>query len=281
MLRRLFQRLFWRRSLNFYLRNWLVPGDALRSVTVLDAMRSANLVLAEESAGPVGGPLLLLAPHPDDEVIGPGGTLIGLLERGASVTVAFLTDGTIDPERALVRRAEARASAKALGFHAQFFGLPADGIPLDEGAALLEHLLAEMRPAALMLPFVLDDNDDHRRASELLLHLRDLPADLPIWAYQVYTSLPANRVVDITNLADEKVRAINRYTSQVTRRDWAHFALGLNAMNIRMLSKPGVRYVEAFLALPAARYVALCESYFGSDAQPCYLGSRYRSMART
>lgn len=269
------------RDLGFYLRHWLVPGDAIRSSAVLETMRQTNIVMAEESEGPIEGPVLVLAPHPDDEVIGPGGTLISLLQRGVRVTVAFLTDGTNDPNAAAIRREEATASAEALGFQPRFLGLQADAIPLSEGAAQLQRLLAEIRPAALMLPFVLDDNDDHRRTSELLLRIPDLPPELPIWAYQVYTALPANRAVNITRVADAKAKAIGRHASQMKRRDWAHYALGINAVNIRLLPKQGVRYVEAFLALPAARYVALCESYFGPDAQPCYLGSRYRSMART
>src|SRR5579885_3094484 len=44
-----------------------------------------------ESFGPE--PVLVLAPHMDDEVIGPGGTLRRHVEAGAAVTVVFLTDG--------------------------------------------------------------------------------------------------------------------------------------------------------------------------------------------
>src|SRR5208283_1519588 len=42
---------------------------------------------------PAAESVLVLAPHMDDEVIGCGGTLAKHAARGASITVAFLTDG--------------------------------------------------------------------------------------------------------------------------------------------------------------------------------------------
>ena len=40
-----------------------------------------------------GGPVLVLAPHPDDEVLGVGGTMARLAEAGAEVHVAIVTTG--------------------------------------------------------------------------------------------------------------------------------------------------------------------------------------------
>lgn len=271
----------WRRlrgkDLDVYLKAYLVPGDGQRSSMVLETLRQTNLIAAEECNGPEAGPVLVIAPHPDDEAIGPGGTLIRLVERGLPVTVVFLTDGSVLPESAARRRQEAEASVARIGCRARFLGFPPDAIPLA-AAEVLAEVVAEERPAAVMIPFVLDDNDDHRRANQLLLALSLPKAVQPtVWAYQVYTALPVNRVVDITAVADGKVEAIRCHASQMARRDWAHFALGLNAVNIRMIRKPEARYVEAFLALPMDRYQDLCRDYFQKDARPCYLGERYRS----
>src|SRR5450830_2122469 len=66
--------------------------------------------------------VLVLAPHPDDEVFGCGGALADLLERGARVDVVLVTDGAAgarnEEERgriASVRREESRCALKALG----------------------------------------------------------------------------------------------------------------------------------------------------------------------
>lgn len=42
---------------------------------------------------PPGGNLLVIAPHPDDEIIGAGGMILAALERGNSVHILYLTDG--------------------------------------------------------------------------------------------------------------------------------------------------------------------------------------------
>ena len=72
---------------------------------------------------PVKGRVLVLAPHPDDETIGPGGALIQHAAAGDEIHVLFVTAGTsgdptgaADPaEYAACREREARAAAEVLG----------------------------------------------------------------------------------------------------------------------------------------------------------------------
>ena len=69
-----------------------------------------------------GASVLVVSPHPDDDVIGCGGTLARLAERGTPCTVAYVTDGSqsypgsaaFAPERiARIREAEARQALAA------------------------------------------------------------------------------------------------------------------------------------------------------------------------
>src|SRR5437762_25173 len=71
-----------------------------------------------------GGPLLVLAPHPDDESLGCGGLIAEACGRGQDVHVVILTDGTGShpnsrawPRHRLkaLREAEAREAVAALG----------------------------------------------------------------------------------------------------------------------------------------------------------------------
>jgi LmbE family N-acetylglucosaminyl deacetylase len=59
--------------------------------------------------------VLALAPHPDDEVLGAGATLLGLAGDGWEVVVRGVTLGS-DPERRDERAAEAREACRRLGF---------------------------------------------------------------------------------------------------------------------------------------------------------------------
>lgn len=206
---------------------------------------------------------MVLAPHPDDEVIGPGGTLIKARKRGAEITVLFLTNGEPEAERSRIRQAEAERVAQTVGFSAEFLGLPIYGLASSPGAAdILASRLRRLRPDAILTPFLLDDNDDHRATAGLLA--RSIPAAqlddyTEVWAYQVYSALPANVLVPLGGDAGSKADAIRLYASQMEVRDWANFALGLNAYNTRLAPRRcRDKHIEAFFVLSLIEYLDLC-----------------------
>ncbi|RVP23300.1 PIG-L deacetylase family protein, partial [Sinorhizobium meliloti] len=64
------------------------------------------------------GRTLVVAPHPDDEVLGAGGTIARLAAEGEEVFVAVVTEGkppAFDPEATARIQAEARQAHRALG----------------------------------------------------------------------------------------------------------------------------------------------------------------------
>lgn len=269
-----------RREYRFVFTDWRKIGDLNRSAAVLDTLRFNDLIRPTLTDPAAGGSVTLLAPHPDDEALGAGGTLLTLRDRGTPLRIVFLTDGEAEPG-ATRRREEAGASAAELGAEAVFIGLPADAMPVDETAC--RRLAEAIGPCdRLFLPFLLDDNDDHRRTSELIwrCYQRDLLVPgLQIWGYQVYTPIPANVLVDISPLAERKAALIRLHQSQMQTRDWAHFSLGLNAFNIRLVRGPQkrtIRYVESWVVMSLPAYADLCRSYFEPDATACYRNPAYR-----
>src|SRR5277367_2511320 len=101
----------------------LIPRGArnsLRLWTLLHAPDRAPRMIRSFTADPV----LVLAPHMDDEVIGCGGTLHRHVQAGAHVTVIYLTDGRSgDPnlpagqiaQMIEERKDESRRATKLLG----------------------------------------------------------------------------------------------------------------------------------------------------------------------
>lgn len=246
----------------FHLRYWFHPDDDI-AASLLATLRPARAVRPELLQGPAGKRLVVLAPHPDDEVLGPGGTLIMARKRGVEITVLFLTDGELGADAARQRRTEAERVAQTLGLKAEFLGLPVDKLGGAVGAAkILADRLRAAQPDAVLVPFLLDDNDDHRATAHLLAQASsaaNLPDDLDIWSYQVYSALPANVLVPLGDHAAAKADAIRLYASQMEVRDWANFALGLNAYNTRLAPRScRDKHVEAFFVLPMAAYAALC-----------------------
>ncbi len=237
--------------------------------------------MSEVRRRPKASRIAVIAPHPDDEVIGPGGTLLRAIADGAAVTCVYVTDGDEWAEGAAARHREALDVAARLGFRAMFLGEAASAIRCDEKAAKrLSNMIRGIAPDVLFVPFILDDNDDHRRVNELLFAAlrRDLlPVGLELWAYSVYAPLPGNAAVDISDVAERKAAAIRLYATQAAKRDWAHFALGVNAVNSRLLpGRLGVRHVESFFVMPLRDYAEVCAAYFEPDPSPCYLWEPYR-----
>lgn len=276
---KLLKNLVMRRSAyRFFMRDWRALGDLGRCADAAATFRhSVNLepILME---GPQGKRILVIAPHPDDEILGAGGTLIASIGRGAKVRVFYLTRGKASQAEALMK--EAAAVARLVGYETRFLNYYARCLPLD--AQIIDTLREEIEifgPQVLMLPFLCDDHDDHRRASHLLWlthQAHSLPPGLEIWAYQVYTALIPNVVVDITATAEHKRTAIAGWASQAGSRDWAHYALGLNAFNSRFLpGATGPRFAEAFFVLPLEDYCELCGHYFGGNPGSAYYTEGY------
>lgn len=162
--------------------------------------------------------LLVVAPHPDDETIGCGGTLAMLAGRGADVRVVVATAGeasvaspATEPATAAARRAEATNACAELGVPSPLFlGLPDGGLgaQLDGLTDLLTREVARLDPQAIFVPWPLDDHPDHRAVAAALAGV-DLRPDVEVWGYEVWSALPANRIVDVTACWDSKVRALD------------------------------------------------------------------------
>ncbi len=121
------------------------------------------------SADPFQGPVLVIAPHPDDEVLGVGGTIARLTDAGVDVHVLIATKGQspqFSDEQIKRVRGEAKAAHALLGIKETIF--------LDHPAAALDQtahadlnrsigmVVRDLRPATMFLPFVGDIHLDHQ-----------------------------------------------------------------------------------------------------------------------
>lgn len=269
---------FSRKAYKFLIRDWKSLADLRLCSDAMATMRySVNLEPVEQAA-PSDGKIAVIAPHPDDEMIGMGGTLIKMIQGGAEVSVLYLSKGKSSESEKLME--ETRKIADEVGYNVWFLDNYSKGISIDENT-LMEILafIKSVQPKRIFLPFFCDDHDDHRRASHLLWLLNKKDASLSgyeIWAYQVYTSLIPNIIVDITDIAEAKKSAIKKWQTQGKTRDWAHFSLGLNAYNCRFIQKPGKNYVEAFFVVPGKEYFELCDTYFSKGSRYIYYSEDYR-----
>ena len=127
-----------------------------------------QLLEAARPWAPRPGPLVVVAPHPDDEVLGAGGLIQSWVALGEAVTVISITDGEAShPDRHgldLIRRKELRDALRVLtASHVKIerLGIP-DGKVRDH-ANRLRLLLEEFATAdtTLIAPYEHDGHPDH------------------------------------------------------------------------------------------------------------------------
>lgn len=210
--------------------------------------------------------VLVLAPHPDDDIFGAGGVLLQLAERSAEITIVYTTGADeSDGSREKVQ-AEATEISAELGSTPIFLqgtvGVVGDDAQL--GSRLTE-ILRDTQPDLVFTTFLLDNNVDHQNINRLLAKSLRATGQLPeIWSYQIYSTVIPNVVVNITREMDEKERLMRMWKSVPGNRDWAHYVRGMNAMTCRFIPGREQIYGEAYFVVPTTEYLDLCGRYFQS-----------------
>jgi len=143
-------------------------------VTAAEYLRAAEDLPTASVDDIVGeGPLLVLAPHPDDESIGCGGLIAAAAAAGHAVRVMVLTDGAAShpsqPGLAALRQDETYAAAERLGLRRDaidFLGLP-DGALAATEVAVRRILTFCPDPATILATWPHDPHCDHTAAWEI------------------------------------------------------------------------------------------------------------------
>lgn len=187
------------------------------------------------------GRTLVIAPHPDDEVLGAGGTIARLSDSGCQVTIAVVTTGkppAYSAESIAAVRAEAARAHAHLGVHQTLWlDQPAaqlSEVPHSTLNAAIRQLVVDVEPDTLILPFVGDIHRDHQLSFlSGLVAARPHQARYPttILAYETmsetnwnapYLSPPfvPTMFMNITTTLDRKLEAMRMFGSQL--RDFPH-----------------------------------------------------------
>ena len=210
--------------------------------------------------------VVVFAPHPDDEVIGCGGTIAAHVNAADTVSIVYLTSGeagslnVLPDEVRVIREAEARQGAERLGVKDLVFLRFPDGY-LDFSPDLLHtlvKLIREKKPDAVYLPHAQEGPRDHRVTYELVLEavrraggpwFQDCGAEpwpvKYVLAYEVWTPIVSPTYYkDITPWIDLKTAALRCHASQVSGIAYDEAVRCLNRYR-GILSGVG-EYCEAF-----------------------------------
>ena len=188
-----------------------------------------------------GRPVLILAPHADDESLGCGGLIAASVAGGVLPMVLILTDGSQShpsspsfPPACLIatREQEARDAVAALGLPAhrlQFLRLPDAAAPTSGPAfdlAVQAILDAAFHAGAetILTPWEHDPHCDHEAAhlmAEAVFHKTGMTRwAYPVWGwtlpdgYLLPDPLPTGVRIDITHFMPQKRQAVASHATQ-------------------------------------------------------------------
>jgi LmbE family N-acetylglucosaminyl deacetylase len=200
--------------------------------------------------------VLVIAPHPDDESVGCGGTLaLHAQKRGDRVAAVFLTSGELGlkqlkPDEAWrIREHEAERAAGILGIASLDFLRQPDwylGDHVDAAARLLLPIISRENPETIYLPHSNEWHPDHQASLPIVQSaLGDRAEGVRLLTYEIWTPLGTHdHVEDISAVAHQKLAAIRCHESQVSQLPYDRAARGLALY--RGAIAGGCRYAEVF-----------------------------------
>jgi len=208
--------------------------------------------------------VLVIAPHPDDEVLGCGGTIARLSRRGDEVHRLIVTD-VYEPDWSKAYRSqkakEIRAAGKILGIRETVsLGFPTvrlDTVPQKDLNDAFTRVVQEVMPDLALIPHRGDLNRDHRVVFESALvalrpgsgHIRrilsyEVPSETE-WGSAIVPFVP-DVYSDITATIGDKLRAMETYRTEAKEPPHPRSAEALRALARRRGSEILVPCAEAF-----------------------------------
>ncbi len=212
--------------------------------------------------------LVVISPHPDDEVLGAGGVLVGAAEEGRAVFSVTVTDGRGSPQKGphiseeeMVerRQKESMAALKVVGAAGGFYfrrrnadleGEEGKGVEKD-----LKDLLEWLTPDEVYLPAPYEQHKTHQKVTRLALDaLRSSTASKPLLlGYSLWGEGVGGKkrwVKDISPFIRKKVEAVLAHSSQIAYKNYQQGILGRNNADAIFWESHDIQkasFVETFL----------------------------------
>ena len=211
--------------------------------------------------------VLVIAPHPDDEVLGCGGTIAKYAEKGDEVYLCIVTKGyTPDWSKEFIknRPKEIEKANKILGIKKTYLldypTVKLDTIPQKELNEAISKVVTEIKPDILYIPHKGDLNKDHRLVFESSL-VATRPVNHKVkkilsyeslseteWGQQIEAFIP-NVYVDISETFKIKIEAMKAYESELKRYPHPRSLEIIEALAKKRGSEIGVKFADAFMLI--------------------------------
>jgi LmbE family N-acetylglucosaminyl deacetylase len=184
--------------------------------------------------------ILVFAPHPDDETLACGGTIVKKIQEGHEVYVVVMTDGRHSHDLVLGLKepppeAIAKIRAREVSEATAILGVQSDNLILlgFEDSKLNQYvakakertiqILNEIRPVEVFVTCRDDESEDHRAAYEIVkdsireANLLTRLYEYPVWDGKIPRSGLKVLVMNVRKELGTKIKALSKYKSQISK----------------------------------------------------------------
>ncbi len=215
--------------------------------------------------------IVVVSPHPDDETLGCGATLLKLKDQGSQIHWLNVTNMKKEygfaPARVSQRQKEIAMVKQAYRFDDFIdLGLEPAGLDVYPCKSLVEKIVkvfADIEPDSVFLPFCDDAHSDHRvvfAAAYNCIKSFRFPSVAKVLMYETLSETdfaPAinGRVFvpqvfsDITEQLEKKIKIMKIYKSEIHPHPFPRSEENIRALATLRGSVLGAKYAEAFMVL--------------------------------
>lgn len=216
--------------------------------------------------------ILVIAAHPDDEILGCGGTIRRFINEGRECFALILSDGTTSRYEKLTRKVEediktrledSIAASKIIGYKETFFCNLKDNSFDNEDllsiVKIIEKYIALIKPSIIFTHHYGDLNIDHQIVFRAVLTSTRPMSQCPVkelycfetlssseWSFIDRDKFTPNYFVNIENTIADKLSAIKCYKSELREYPHPRSVTGLEASARKWGTVVGCNFAEAF-----------------------------------
>ena len=210
---------------------------------------------------------IVIAPHPDDETLGVGGTLFRKKAEGAKLAWVIVTNISMDSgwsaEKVKQRASEIKRISQLYGFDEvyclNFETTQLDTIPMSDLVAAISNVFKEFKPEEVYVPHPADVHTDHRVVYDAVIACTKwfrYPSVKRVLAYETLSetdfglgtdqAFRPNVFVNIEHFLNKKLQAMDIYESEVGEFPFPRSHEAIQALATLRGAASGFEVAEAF-----------------------------------
>jgi LmbE family N-acetylglucosaminyl deacetylase len=213
--------------------------------------------------------VLVIVAHPDDEILGCGGTIAYHRSQNHRIKIIFLSDGVTSRNKFKKSEIKKRLeSAKKACFELgvedlEFKSFPDnmfDSIPLIKIVKTIENVILKFKPNIIYTHSYCDLNIDHQITNRATMtacrpieknYLSEIYSFEVLssteWSIKNNNSFKPNHFVEISKFMTLKIKAIKKYSSELRKEPHPRSLIMIKSLAKVRGSSCGVKFAEAFM----------------------------------